>query len=329
MAAPPDPSRERSARCVLVPGQLAGARLDRVLAALCSDLSRTRLKAAIQAGGVRVDGARIDRPGQPVEAGARIELDGEALEPRLRSGVEGLELEVLYEDEDLAVIVKPAGMLSHPTDAVRGGTVSELAVQRFGRMPTLQGEDRPGIVHRLDAGTSGVMVLGRSERAFGDLMHQFRQREVEKTYVALVWGEPRFDTGWIEAPIARSAAVPSRMDVAAQGEGREAATWYEVRERFVVAALVEASPKSGRTHQIRVHLASIGHPMIGDPVYKRRGGPPVRLGTDAPLPSRQALHASSLGFRHPVSGERVRFEARMPEDMVGLLEWLRAGGGRG
>ena len=314
-------------RNLRVPVELSGARLDRALAALCADVSRTRLKAAIQSGGVRVDGATVDRPGQPVEADAQIEIDAAALEPRLRAGEEGLDFEILYEDADLAVIVKPAGMLSHPTDVVRGGTVSELAAARFGPLPTLQGADRPGVVHRLDAGTSGVMVLGKSERAFGDLMGQFRDRKVEKTYSAVVWGEPRFDTGWIEAPIERSAAVPSRMAVAAAGEGREAATWYEVRERFGVAALVEASPKSGRTHQIRVHLASIGHPLIGDQLYKRRGGPPARLGPGAPLPRRQALHAHSLRFRHPVSGADLHFEAPLPADLSALLDWLRSAAG--
>jgi 23S rRNA pseudouridine1911/1915/1917 synthase len=313
----------RGARHLRVPTELAGERLDRALAALCADVSRTRLKAAIQAGGVRVDGATVDRPGQPVEADAQIEVDGGALAPRVRAGSDELDFQVLFEDEHLAVIVKPAGMLSHPTDAVRGGTVSELAERRFGPLPSLQGSDRPGIVHRLDGGTSGVMVLGRSERAFAELMRQFRAREVEKTYLALVWGEPRFDTGWIEAPIARSAAVPSRMDIAAEGEGRDAATWYEVRERFGVSALVEASPKSGRTHQIRVHLASIGHPLIGDSVYKRKGGPPVRLAADAPLPARQALHAHALRFKHPVGGQAMAFEAPLPEDMTALLEWLR------
>lgn len=322
-----DPPAAGPTRSLRVPSALSGARLDRALAVLCADVSRTRLKAAIQGGGVRVDGATVVRPGQPVAADAAIEVDAAALEPRVRAPSEELDFEVLHEDEDLAVIVKPAGMLSHPTDTVRGGTVSELAVARFGPLPSLQGADRPGIVHRLDAGTSGVMVLGRSERAFADLMVQFRERAVEKTYWAVVWGEPRFDTGWIETPIARSAAVPSRMSVAAQGEGREAATWYEVRERFGVAALVEASPKSGRTHQIRVHLASIGHPLLGDPLYKRRGGPPARLAPDAPLPRRQALHARSLRFRHPGSGEIVHFEAPLPADLAALLEWLRASAG--
>jgi len=323
MSAPGDATPRSGTRLLRVPRELAGERLDRALAALCADVSRTRLKAAIQAGGVRVEGATVDRPGQPVEAGAEIEVDAEALEPRVRAGSDELDFQVLYEDEHLAVIVKPAGMLSHPTDALRGGTVSELAERRFGPLPSLQGADRPGIVHRLDGGTSGVMVLGRSERAFGELLRQFREREVEKSYLALVWGEPRFDTGWIKAPIARSAAVPSRMDVAAEGEGRDAATWYEVRERFGVAALVRASPKSGRTHQIRVHLASIGHPLIGDSVYKRKGGPPVRLAGDAPIPARQALHANALRFKHPVSGQDMAFEAVMPEDMRVLLEWLR------
>jgi len=330
----PDPTAARPVRRFRVPAELSGTRLDRVLAALCVDVSRSRLKAAILSGGVRLEGVPVDRPGLPVEGQAELEVDEGSLAPRMRVGRQTLEFAVLHEDEHLAVISKPAGMLSHPTPTARGGTVSELAAARWGELPTLQGADRPGVVHRLDAGTSGVMVIGRSAPAFADLMRQFRERSVEKTYLAAVWGEPRFDTGWIEAPIARSTSVPNRMDVVAPGEGRTAATWYEVRERFQVAALVECSPRSGRTHQIRVHLHSIGHPLLGDPIYKRRGGPPVRLPADAPLPRRQALHAHTLVFTHPASGKRLRFEAPLPPDMATLLDWLRrtypgAGPGRG
>jgi len=319
-----EPAAPRPVRRFRVPAELAGTRLDRVLAALCDDISRTRLKAAIQAGGVRLDGAPVDRPGLPVEGLAELEVDEASLRPRMRVRASDLDFEVLHADEHLAVIVKPAGMLSHPTATARGGTVSELAVGRWGELPTLQGVDRPGVVHRLDAGTSGVMVVGRSERAFADLMRQFRERTVQKTYLALVWDEPRFDTGWIEAPIARSAHVPNRMDVVAPGQGRAATTWYEVRERFEVAALVACSPRSGRTHQIRVHMHSIGHPLLGDPVYKRRGGTAGRLPVEAPVPRRQALHAHALAFRHPISGEPLRFEAPLPPDFAALLEWLRA-----
>ena len=232
-------------------------------------------------------------------------------------------MNVLYEDNHLLIVDKPAGLLVHPSPAVRGGTLSEQAVARWGPLPDLQGEDRPGIVHRLDAGTSGLLVLALREPAMRELLRQFREREVKKTYLAVVHGEPRFDTGWIEGAIARSAASPERMEVVAEGEGREARTWYEVRERLGPASLVECQPQTGRTHQIRVHLASLGHPLVGDPLYRPRQTPSRRLAADAPLPARQALHAARLEFAHPGSGERAAFESPLPDDLAALLAHLR------
>ena len=316
-----DPSPEL--RTFEVATESNGARLDRVLAGEIAELSRTRLKGLVQAGLVRIDGTPASKPGVAVSAGQRIEVELADVRPT-RPGSDESGLRVLFEDDDLIVIDKPPRMLAHPTVGVLGGTVSDLARERYGDLPTLQGEDRPGIVHRLDAGTSGVMVLGRSERAFKSLMRQFRARTVQKRYLALVYGTPRFDTGWIEDPIARSTRDPARFEVVEPGAGRESSTYYEVLERFDGFGIIECRPKTGRTHQIRVHLASIEHELFGDPLYRRRGGPAVILPANGPKLNRQALHACSISFDHPTTKEPVTFEAPLAPDIQAAIDWMRA-----
>jgi len=308
---------------VPISAKLKSERLDRALARLLPELSRAHIKELIEAGHVRLDGVPATKPSTPIVRDVEAQL---TLAPRKNRRVEVGDpesLRVLYEDDALVVIDKPPGVLAHPTDTASGASISELAVSRYGELPTLQGADRPGIVHRLDAGTSGVMVLARTADAFRQLMQQFRDRRVEKHYLALVYGEPRFDSGWIEAGIARDEKYPGRMAIAAEGEGREARTYYEVVERFRGLALVRAQPKSGRTHQIRVHLTSIGLPLVGDKLYRRKGGHSIRLADDAPTPARQCLHAASLRFVHPTSGESVSFEAAPAPDFARMLEWVR------
>jgi 23S rRNA pseudouridine1911/1915/1917 synthase len=321
--APPGPAERRTVR---VPPELSGLRLDRVLTTLIPGVSRMHVKELIQDGRVTVDGLASNKPGVEVLGGQEL---GFEVAPRRKLRFEPGDprsLHVLHEDEALIVVDKAPGVLSHPSDTVSGSSVSELAVLRFGPLPSLQGKDRPGIVHRLDAGTSGAMVLARTEPAFLDLMRQFRSRQVVKTYLALVYGEPRFDTGWIEGALERSPEDSSRMQVAAAGSAtaRPAQTYYEVRERFRGLTLVAALPKTGRTHQIRVHLASAGMPLVGDKLYRRKGGPSIRLPGEAPIPPRQCLHASELRFHHPLTGEPVHFEAPLPEDFARMLAWTRA-----
>lgn len=314
---PPTPERE-----FRVQPALDGQRLDKGLAALVPELSRARLREIVEDGRVRLDGEVVTRPAHRLAAGQRLAV---VLVPRDRTRPgrpDGREFGVLHEDADLAVIDKPPGMVAHASSTVQGGTVSELAVRRFGPLPSPQGADRPGIVHRLDADTSGAMVLARSERACAELLRQFREREVEKRYLALVHGDPRFDSEWIEAPIARSERSHDRMAVAPEGEGRPAETFYRVLERFGDLALLACEPKTGRTHQIRVHLASIGHPVAGDALY--RGRRKLQLPAGAPNPGRHALHADRLEFSHPASGERVAFEAPLAPDLAALVAWLRA-----
>jgi 23S rRNA pseudouridine1911/1915/1917 synthase len=305
-----------------VGAERAGERLDRLLAELVPDLSRTRLQTWIKDGCVSVGGTVVTRPGTELEPGDTIELvRPKAPGAAVAQEVTG-ELDVLFEDEHLAAIDKPAGMLTHATADVAVGTVADLAVRRFGPLPSAQGEGRPGIVHRLDRFTSGVMVLGRTEPALAELMRQFKQRSVAKTYAALVHGSPRFDTEWIEAPIGRPPARRERHEVVAEG-GRTASTYYEVRERFHGFALVACYPKTGRTHQVRVHMAHIGLPLVGDKVYRQRGAVSIPVPRAAPLLERQELHAARLELAHPASGERLAFEAPLPSDIATLVAWLR------
>ncbi len=310
---------------------MRGKRLDQALAELADGFSRMALQRLIRSGAVRVDGEVVDRPGTRIEARGRVEIQLEA--PAARAEVAGPrpELAIVHEDEHLFVIDKPAGLLTHGTsatrDARREDSAADLAVARFGPLPSLYGDDRPGIVHRLDRDTSGLLILGRTAEALEALKSAFRARAVEKTYLAIVLGEPRFDTEWITKPLGRRSDRRDRMSVVPEGQGREASTYYEVRERFGDFALLAVFPKTGRTHQVRVHLASIGMPLLGEKLYvpRRLQG---RIPRDAPKMARQALHAHVLAFAHPVTGEALRSESPLPEDMARAITELRARGPR-
>jgi 23S rRNA pseudouridine1911/1915/1917 synthase len=308
---------------------MRGRRLDQALAELADGYSRMALQRLIKSGAVRVDGEVVDRPGARIEARGRVEIDlqpqGEPAEPAASI----LELSIVHEDEHLVVIDKPAGLLTHGTAATRTGrreeSAADLAVARFGPLPSLYGDDRPGIVHRLDRDTSGLLILGRTPEALEALKAAFHAREIEKTYLAIVLGTPRFDSEWIEKPLGRRPDKRDRISVVAAGQGREAATYYEVRQRFEAFALLAVFPKTGRTHQVRVHLASIGMPLLGEKLYvpRRLQG---RIPPSAPKLARQALHAHALAFAHPVTGEPLRFESPMPEDMARAIADLSRGG---
>jgi 23S rRNA pseudouridine1911/1915/1917 synthase len=300
----------------------AGQRLDKSLSDVLLGLPRSRVQALIRSGRVQIDGAIVTRPSTSVGAGQSLAVDLAPVAEEAAAAPSTLDFVVLHEDEHIAVIAKPAGMLAHASQRPRGDSVSERAAERWGELPRLQGAERPGVVHRLDAGTSGVMVLALTRPAMQRLMGQFRERSVQKTYLALVHGESRFDTGWIESPIQRSLARPERMEIAPAASGRPASTYYEVRERLRGFSLLACQPKTGRTHQIRVHLASIDLPIVGDPLYRRGGRHPELLG--APPLERQALHAQRLEFTHPASGERLAFEVPLASDIQELLLWLRA-----
>ena len=342
-------------RRLRVPAHLRALRLDQALAELLEGVSRTRLQELIHDGGVRVDGETVRRPSQRLEEARTLEIVAVPRSRERAGAPPGARFEVLHEDEHLIAIAKPPGMVSHPSSVVRGSTVSELAVERFGPLPSLQGADRPGIVHRLDAETSGLMLLARTPAAAEGLLAAFRERRVEKTYLALVHGEPRFDSDWITSPLGRAPGRPDRMSVIEPPEARdpwdpevargrdeededdeetaapglEAVTYYETRERLAGFALVAAFPRTGRTHQIRVHLTSIGHPLIGERVYRPRRQLSLALPRGAPPMERHALHAAALDLAHPVTGVPLHLECPLWEDMARLLEGLRIRAGKG
>ena len=311
---------EHDRRAFQVSAEDEGQRLDKVLARLVPEHSRARLREMIEDGRLWIDGEEVRRPSHPLEKGQRLSL--ELVErDRTRPGSVGLEFGVIHEEESFCVLDKPAGMVTHAGDAIRGGTLAELAEERWGPLPSAQGEERPGIVHRLDAETSGLILIARTPAAAESLMGQFRERRVEKTYLALVHGDPRFDSEWIDAEIARSDRAPDRMAAVGAGEGRPAETFYEVRERFGELSLLACFPKTGRTHQIRVHLSHIGHPVAVDRLY--RGRRKLSMPKGAPNLERHALHAAALEFDHPESGVRQRFESPLAADMSGVVDWLR------
>ena len=317
----------------------AGERLDRVLAAHVAELSRTRLKALIEAGSVTVDGLTIRDPAHHVNSGAAVSVAIPPPEPA-KPAPEPIALAVVYEDADIIVIDKPKGLVVHPAAGHRTGTLVNALVAHCGdSLSGIGGEKRPGIVHRLDKDTTGLMVVAKNDRAHRALAAQFAGHgragaPFERGYLALVWGAPDRPRGAIDRPIARHPRARERMAV--RESGREAITHWQVCERYrapgsreAVASLLACRLETGRTHQIRVHLASIGHPVMGDNVYgpgfrtKAALLPPPAQAALADL-GRQALHAYILTITHPKSGEILRFRSELPADLARLHNVLAA-----
>jgi len=293
----------------------AGRRLDLYLASRLPDLSRTRIQELIEQGHVRI-GERLARRAQRVMAGDVVDI--EILpRPPLRATPEEIPLDVLYEDEDVIVVNKPAGMVVHAGAGGARGTLVNALLHHFGALSSVGGTLRPGIVHRLDRGTSGAMVVARNDVAHRILGEQFRSRAVSKTYLALLHGRMARDNGTIERPISRDPQRRTRM-TARLGRGRAAQTDWRVLLRLRNFTLVEAKPRTGRTHQIRAHFAAAGHPLVGDTLY---GAPrQVRAGgASARQLGRVFLHAAGLSFAHPRTGASI--EVRAPVD-PGLREYL-------
>jgi 23S rRNA pseudouridine1911/1915/1917 synthase len=314
------------AREVELPPQSAGQRLDKALAAELPDLSRARLQALIGEGALSLDGQAMTDGSAKARAGTYLLLIPEPLpadpEP------EAIPLTVLYEDADLIVIDKPAGMAAHPAPGTLSGTlVNALLHHCSGGLSGIGGVARPGIVHRLDKDTSGVMVAAKTDAAHQGLSKLFAGHDIERIYIALARGAPHPASGTIETRLGRSPHDRKKMAVLKSG-GREAVTHYRVERAFgpadkPLASRVACRLETGRTHQIRVHLASKGAPCLGDPVYG--SGVPAAVVREAIAESglqRQALHAAVLGFVHPVTGEELRFETPPPEDMAKLEELL-------
>ncbi len=300
-----------------MPPEAAGERLDRHVAARL-DRPRNQVRRWIEAGLVRVGGAPA-KPSTPVAAGERIDcVPPPATEERIAP--EEAPLAVLHEDPHLVVLDKPAGLTVHPGAGRATGTLAHRLLARYPEMAGVGGPGRPGIVHRLDKDTSGVLVAARTAAAYERLARAFAAREVEKRYLAIAYGAPRPPAGRIEAPIGRHPSRRKEMTV--RRDGRPAATGYRTLAAAAGIALLELDLATGRTHQIRVHLKHLGHPLVGDPVYgeaRWKGLPaPVRRTLEG-FP-RPALHAWRLAFRHPATGEPVAFEAPVAEDVKALWE---------
>ncbi|QTO42743.1 RluA family pseudouridine synthase [Burkholderia latens] len=320
----PSAAGDDSPRIVEVPLSLAGERLDKALAQLFPEFSRSRLQSWIDAQRVLVDGAPA-KIRQPVPLGAKIALVPDLLPEQLAFTPEPVPLDVIYEDDALVVINKPAGLVVHPAAGNWSGTILNGLLHRYG--DAAAGLPRAGIVHRLDKETSGLMVVARTLAAQTDLVRQLQARTVKRRYFALVWGTMP-DEGTIDAPIGRDPRERTRMAVVTGASGKPARTHFRtvdtcVWQRQPVSA-IQCDLETGRTHQIRVHCSHAGHPLLGDPVYGRARG----KRSVAPLPNgfaRQALHAWRLGLVHPVTGKTMQWRCPLPDDMNALVAALGFG----
>jgi 23S rRNA pseudouridine1911/1915/1917 synthase len=298
----------------IVPAEEAGTRLDRFLTRRRELGTRSQVQRLIDAGHVLVQG-RATKAGARLQASNCVTVDQPA-PPPLDVAPEPIEIEVLYEDDSILAVNKPPGLVVHPAPGHWSGTLVNALVHRWGEVTEGFDPLRPGIVHRLDKDTSGVLIIARSPGVLETIARQFRRREVTKRYLALTWGRMRRLDGVIEGRIARDRVHRKRMSV--QARGREAVTRFEVVELFAQNSLLRIYPETGRTHQIRVHLAAIGHPIVADAQYGR-GSRALRIPID-----RQALHAESITFRHPITGEPLFVSAPLPDDFAAALRWLRS-----
>ena len=328
MAEPTRPGPPAAEITITLPAGTSEERLDRALAAALPDLSRSRLKALIEAGQVSRDGARVREPSTRVKAGQTFAIILPNPAPAAPEA-QAIALDVLYEDQDLIVIDKPAGLVVHPAPGNLDLTLVNALLAHCGDSLTgIGGVLRPGIVHRLDKDTSGILVAAKTARAHAGLTRQFAARTVERSYLAAVWGTPQPAAGEIAGAIGRSPSNRKKMAVVARG-GKPALTRYRTLQRFAGgrASLLECRLATGRTHQIRVHLTHVGHALIGDPLYgagRQRAGDHPGLAAAAAAMRRQALHANSLGFLHPADGRALRFTREPPPDLAGLITSLEA-----
>lgn len=314
-----------------------GERLDRVLAQRLPELSRSRLKALILEGHVRLDGTPVNDPGQKLKNAGTVSVDvPDAIDPEPKA--EAIPLTIVYEDEDVIVIDKPAGLVVHPGAGNETGTLVNALIAHCGdTLSGIGGVRRPGIVHRLDKDTSGLLVVAKNDAAHQGLSAQFadhgRTGPLERAYRALVWGVPDRASGTVEANLDRSTHARDKMAVVRAGKGREAITHWQRDESFgdpkaPIASLLTCRLETGRTHQIRVHMTHLGHPLLGDATYgsgfktKEKHLPPAAQTALARF-GRQALHAAELGFAHPRTGEFMHFVSELPTDFEDLLTALR------
>jgi 23S rRNA pseudouridine1911/1915/1917 synthase len=305
---------------IVVPAESEGIRLDRFLTSVLGDQSRSQIQRLIKDGLVRVDG-RTAKPNQPVKTDHSITVDiPKPVDARPQP--EALPLPIVYQDPDVIVVDKPAGMVVHPAAGHPGGTLVNALLHHVNDLSGIGGEKRPGIVHRLDRGTSGLMVIAKHDKAHEELARQFRDREVEKEYIALVWGEVMAGRR-IDAPIGRDPGNRKKMSARAR-RSREAVTRIVRAEHFGrTLTLVHVAIHTGRTHQIRVHLGAIGHPIVGDSLY---GGVHRRVPGDLRAIThleRPFLHAARLAFKHPLDGRPMEFTSQLPEGLQQVLDDLK------
>ena len=297
-----------------IPASLDGERVDRAIA-LLTGWQRSQVQSLLERHEILVDGTPVAKSHR-LQSGNVVELLSEPAVEVVPQPDPGVSVAVRYEDDDVVVVAKPAGLVVHPGAGHIDGTLVNGLLAQFPDMAGVGDQYRPGIVHRLDRDTSGLLMVARSPRAYDALVAQLSNREVERSYVALVWGHLASRRGVIDAPIGRSSARRTRMAI--RDAGKPARTEYEVCEEFdrPVCTLLDCRLETGRTHQIRVHLAAIGHPVVGDGTY---GGARQPLVLDRPF-----LHAATLGFDHPVTGEHLEFEEPLPPELERVLDELRA-----
>jgi 23S rRNA pseudouridine1911/1915/1917 synthase len=299
----------------------AGWRLDRALAAALPSLSRERLKVLTKAGALTCNGNAVRDPAIKVKGGERYTLALPDPEPAHNEPQE-IPLPIVYEDEHLLVVDKPAGLVVHPAAGNRDGTlVNALLHHCGGSLSGIGGVARPGIVHRIDKDTSGLLVVAKHDKAHEGLARQFAAHSIDRRYLAILSGIPRQAEGTVDAPLARSPQNRKKIAIVSAGKGKRAVTHWKRLELLNDAALVECRLETGRTHQVRVHMASIGHPLVGDPVYGRGKSGHRKLLNQLDF-RRQALHAAHLGFIHPVTKGRLSFDSALPSDMQELFTAL-------
>lgn len=296
-----------------------GTRLDQFLARRLGPLTRSQIQALNRSGSVLIDGRR-EKSGYRIRGGEVVEVALRIDSPAPLQPVH-IPLQIVYQDDDLAVVEKPAGLTVHPGAGTREQTLAHALLFHFPGLSGLAGEGRPGIVHRLDKWTSGLLVVAKNDWTRSQLSAAFQNRRVRKEYSGLVHGVPKAPSGEVLLHIARHSSIRTRMSAAATGRGRSAFTSYRITEAFAGFALLSIGIKTGRTHQIRVHLAAIGHPVVGDGVYGERAFKQfvMRFGD----PGRYFLHAALLAFDHPRTGEALEFRSELPEDLRRLLEIIK------
>ncbi len=305
----------------ILPPETADWRLDRALASIVTTLSRERIKALISSGKVTLDQTLVRDPAFKGATGAAFRIEIPAPRPD-HNAAQDIPLNIVFEDDHLLIVDKPAGLVVHPAAGNFDGTlVNALLHHCDGRLSGIGGVARPGIVHRIDKDTSGLLVVAKTDRAHEGLASQFAAHSIDRRYQAIVSGLPRTPLGTVDAPLARSTANRKKVAITTPDRGKRAVTHYRLITPLKDAALIECRLETGRTHQVRVHMASINLPLVGDPVYGRMR-PSHRAILDELGFHRQALHAANLGFLHPVERTSLNFESKIPSDMQRLFSKL-------